>query len=207
MKVSVRNLNNEIVKEIVLPEAIFAYPYKEHLIHTAVVAVQAAQRRGTHKTKLRSEVSGSGRKPYRQKGTGRARAGSLRTPLWRTGGTVHGPRPRSHAKSLGGREKRNALKSALSRKLLEERILVVEDLNLESYRTPRLIQRLTGLGVEGRALLVDSFANRNLFLAARNNRLLKTVDPLAVNVYDIVDRGYVVVSEPALNRLVEVLGK
>lgn len=207
MKVAVRNLNNESVREIELPAAVFAYPYKEHLIHLAVVAIQAAWRRGTHKTKLRSEVSGSGRKLYRQKGTGRSRVGSLRTPLWRKGGTVHGPRPRSYNKALSPREKRNALKSALSRKLVEERLVVVDSLELESHRTALLVRQLEQLGVAGRVLLVDSRGNRNLDLAARNNPNVKAADALGVNVYDVVDRPYLVMSEAALNRLSEVLSK
>lgn len=207
MKVAVKNLRNEEVRQVDLPPSVFAYPYKEHLIHLAVVAVQAAWRSGSHKVKVRSEVRGSTRKIYRQKGTGRARAGSLRSPLWRTGGTVHGPRPRSHEKGLSAREKRNALKSALSRKMAEERIVVIDDFELENARTAELARRLESLGVDGKALLVDRRDNEDLYLAARNNPRLKTVDALSVNVYDVVDRPFVVMSEAALGRLVEVLSK
>ncbi len=207
MKIAVKNLNNQQVREIEVPDAVFAYPYKEHLIHEAVRAYQAGLRAGTHKTKDRSEVSGSGKKLWRQKGTGRARTGDIRNPKWRGGGTVHGPVPRSHAKDLSVREKKNALKSALSQKAAESRILVVDTLELDSHRTKELLKRLGGLGIDGKALLVDSFDNQNLVLAARNERKLKTVDALAVNVYDVVDRGYLVLSEGALNRLVEVLAK
>jgi large subunit ribosomal protein L4 len=205
MKLAVKNLRNEAVGETELPAEVFSYPYKEHLIHLAVVAYRAGQRAGTHKTKGRHEVSGSGKKLWRQKGTGRARVGSRRTPLWRGGGTVHGPQPRSYAKDLSAREKRNALKSALSRKLAEERLLVLDSLELGSLKTKALAQVLSGLGVDGKALLVDSWDNRNLNLAARNNPSLKTVDALAVNVYDVVDRSYLVLSQQALQRLVEVL--
>jgi len=207
MKIAVKNLNNEQVREIEVPDAVFAYPYKEHLIHEAVRAYQAGLRAGTHKTKDRSEVSGSGKKLWRQKGTGRARTGDIRNPKWRGGGTVHGPVPRSHAKDLSVREKKNALKSALSQKASESRILVVDSFELDSHKTRELLKRLGGLGIDGKALLVDSRDNQNLALAARNERKLKTVDALAVNVYDVVDRGYLVVSEGALNRLVEVLAK
>ena len=205
MKIPVKNLKNEEVKQIDLPEKVFGYPYKEHLIHLAVQAVMAAARRGTHKTKVRSEVRGSGRKLWRQKGTGRARVGSIRTPLWRTGGIVHGPQPRSYEKKMSAKEKRNALKSALSRKLAEEQILVVESLELESHKTKDLVQTLESLGVASKALLVDAHDNQNLTLAARNNPVVKTVDALGVNVYDIVDRDQVILSEAALGRLVEVL--
>ena len=207
MKIAVKNLSNQQVREIEVPDAVFAYPYKEHLIHEAVRAYQAGLRGGTHKTKDRSEVSGSGKKLWRQKGTGRARTGDIRNPKWRGGGTVHGPVPRSYAKDLSVREKKNALKSALSQKAAESRILVIDSLELESHRTRELLKQLGGLGIDGKALIVDSFDNQNLTLAARNERKLKTVDALGVNVYDVVDRGYLVLSEGALNRLVEVLAK
>ncbi|HYX22662.1 MAG TPA: 50S ribosomal protein L4 [Thermoanaerobaculia bacterium] len=208
MKIAVRNLDNQEVRQIELPEEVFGYPYNQHLIHEAVQAYLAGLRRGTHATKTRSEVSGSGRKLWRQKGTGRARTKDIRNPKWRGGGTVHGPVPHSHAKDLSRREKKNALKSALSRKLAEESIVVLEHLDLASHKTRDLVQRLGGLGVSGRkTLLIDSLENHNLALASRNAPALKTVDALAVNVYDVVDRAVLVVSESALNRLVEVLAK
>ena len=128
MKIEVRSLKNKKVKTIDVPEAVFGYPYKEHLIHSVVRANLAARRAGTHKAKARAEVTGSTRKPWRQKGTGRARSGSAKSPLWKGGGTVHGPQPRNYALGLSAREKRNALKSALSRKLVEESLVVLESL-------------------------------------------------------------------------------
>lgn len=207
MKVAVKNMQNKKVRDIDLPDEVFGYPYKEHLIHSAVLSYLAARRSGTHKTKTRREVAGSGRKLWRQKGTGRARIGGIRSPLWRGGGTVHGPQPRSHADKLSPREKRNALKSALSRKLKDAEILVVDALEMDSHKTKDLAGKLEGLGVSGRTLLVDTHGNENLIMAARNNPSLKTVDALAVNVYDVVDRAHIVVSEEALNRMVEVLSK
>lgn len=207
MKIAVKNLDNKQVREIEVPEEIFSYPYKEHLIYEAVQAYLAAQRRGTHKTKTRAEVSGSGKKLWRQKGTGRARTGDIRNPKWRKGGIVHGPVPRSYEKDLSRREKRNALKSALSQKASEQKILVIDSLELGNHKTRELVKRLAGLGIDGKALLVDTFENQNLARASRNERSLKTVDALAVNVYDVVDRSYLVVSESALSRLVEVLAK
>lgn len=207
MKITVKNLANEDVKEIEVPAEVFEYPYKEHLIHTAVRAYQASLRRGTHKTKGRGEVQGTGKKLWRQKGTGRARMGQVRSPLWRKGGIVHGPQPRSYDMKLSVREKKNALKSALSRKLLSEGILVVENLDVESHKTSVLKKSLEGLGVGAKALLVDSRSNDNLILAARNNPFVKAVDALAVNVYDVIDRDHVVLSESALERLVEVLSR
>jgi large subunit ribosomal protein L4 len=200
-------LDNKQVREIEVPEEIFSYPYKEHLIHEAVQAYLAAQRRGTHKTKTRAEVSGSGKKLWRQKGTGRARTGDIRNPKWRKGGIVHGPVPRSYEKDLSRREKRNALKSALSQKVLEQKVLVIDTLELGNHKTRELVKRLAGLGIDGKALLIDTFENQNLARASRNEKSLKTVDALAVNVYDVVDRSYLVVSESALSRLVEVLAK
>jgi large subunit ribosomal protein L4 len=207
MKIAVKNFDNKQVREIELPEEVFGYPYKQHLIHEAVQAYLAGLRAGTHKVKTRSEVSGSGRKLWRQKGTGRARTGDIRNPKWRKGGTVHGPVPRSYEKDLSRREKRNALKSALSRKLADQSILVLESLDVDSHKTRELMKRLKGLGIQGKALLVDSIDNHNLALASRNARELKAVDALAVNVYDVVDRSVLVVSESALSRLVEVLSK
>ena len=206
MKIQVRSLKGKKSKQVDVPEAVFGYPYKEHLIHTAVRANLGALRAGTHKAKERGEIRGSTRKPWRQKGTGRARAGSVKSPLWRGGGTVHGPRPRSHDLGMSAGEKRNALKSALSRKLADEGLVVIDTLDLESPKTGDLARQLETLGLDGRLLLVDDHNNINLGLATRNNPRLKAVDAFGVTVYDVVDRS-VVLSEQALGRLVEVLSK
>ena len=205
MKIQVKNLSGADVREIEVADDVFAYPYKEHLIHLAVKSYLAAKRAGTHKTKTRAEVRGSGKKLWRQKGTGRARMGSVRSPIWRKGGVVHGPQPRSYQDKLSVREKKNALKSALSRKLADEQVTVVENLDLESPKTKALAGALNGLGVERKTLLVDSRDNENLQLASRNNPKLKAIDALSLNVYDVVDRDRVIVSEAALNRILEVL--
>lgn len=206
MKIAVRNFDNQKVRELELPEQIVAYPYKQHLIHTAVQAYLAGLRAGTHKTKVRGEVAGSGRKLWKQKGTGRARIGSVRSPLWRKGGTVHGPQPRDYSKSLTIGEKKSALKSALAAKVREDRVIVLESLAVPTHRTKDLAGVLSRLGAEGKVLLIDRLDNENLALAARNNPKTKAVDALGVNVYDVVDRGYLVVSEQALGQLMEVLG-
>lgn len=207
MKLQVKSLDNKAVKDIEVPDEVFTYPYKEHLIHLAVTAIRAAQRAGTHKVKGRSEVRGSNRKLYRQKGTGRARVGDSRAPIRRGGGVAHGPSPRDYTKKLSPREKRNALKSALSRKLAEEKVIVVDSMDLESPKTRALLSQLNGLGVDGKALLVDRWENDNLGLAARNVPALKAVDALGLNVYDVVDRNHIVISEDALGRIVSVLAK
>lgn len=205
MKVPVKNLANDVVKEIDLPEEVFETPYKEHLIHTAVEAHRAAIRSGSHNTKRRGEVRGSTRKPWRQKGTGRARAGSIRSPLWQGGGVTHGPKPRSYEKRVSAGEKKSALRSALAQKLREDGILILEDLELETHKTAALAESLAGLGVaDEKLLIVDRHDNENLELAARNIPRLKAVDALAVNVYDVIDRR-LIFTEAALDRLLEVL--
>ncbi|MCH7665096.1 MAG: 50S ribosomal protein L4 [Acidobacteria bacterium] len=207
MKIVVRSLANKKIRKVDVPDEVFGYPYKEHLIHTAVRANRAADRSGTAKTKERGEVKASNRKPWRQKGTGRARAGRSSSPIWRGGGTVFGPRPRSYEFRMSTREKRNALKSALSEKLRTEGFIVLDSLDLETHRTADLVNHLKAFGVEGKVLLVDDYYNTNLGLAARNNPLLKAVDALHLTVYDVVDRGTVLVSQKALDRLVEVLSR
>src|SRR6185436_3141485 len=205
MKVEVKNLSNEVVRQLDLPDEVFGYPYKEHLIHVVVEGYRAGLRSGTHKVKGRGEVSGTNKKPFKQKGTGRARAGEARSPLWRKGGTVHGPVPHRYDKKVTVQAKKSALKSALSRKLHDEGLVIVDNFTLEGPKTKALAAQLAGLGIVGKALLVDDRDNHNLALAARNNPRLKAVDALGVNVYDVVDRGHLVLSEQALGRLVEVL--
>ncbi len=208
MKLQVKSLANKKVRDVEVPDEVFAYPYKEHLIHQVVVALRAAGRSGTHATKGRALVSGGGKKPWRQKGTGRARSGSNRSPLWRGGGTVHGPQPRDYTKGVSAREKRNALKSALSRKVSDEQLIVVENLDLESHRTADFVAKLSALGLgDQKVLVVDDRENGNLGLASRNLQSVKAVDALGVNVYDVVDRANLVISEQALGRLVGVLSK
>ncbi len=207
MKLTVKSLANKKVKDVEVPDEVFGYPFKEHLVHTAVQSYLNGNRAGSASTKPRGQVRGSGRKPYRQKGTGRARAGDVKSPLWRSGGIVHGPLPKSYADKLTPREKRNALKSALSRRLKEDGLLIVDKLELDSAKTGAFEKLLVTLGIEGKVLLVDNYENSNLALASRNNPRLKSVDAMGVNVYDVVDRPQLVVSEQALGRLVEVLSK
>ena len=151
-------------------------------------------------------MSGSGKKPFRQKGTGRARQGGGRPPIHRHGGTVHGPVPRSYAQDVSVGEKKNALKSVLSRRAAEERIVVLDRLELGSHRTRELREAVGALGIEGKALFVDSRDNANLMLASRNVRSWKIVDPLAVNAYDVLAHSTLVLSKQALARVVQNLG-
>lgn len=205
-KLSVMNWKKEEVGEVDLPAGVFEYPFRRHLVWEVVKAYLAGQRRGTHKTKTRAEVSGSGRKPFKQKGTGRARQGGSRPPIHRHGGTSHGPVTRSYAQKVSVGEKKNALKAALSRRVKEERLLVVEGLDLESHRTKDLRTAVEGLGISGKALFVDSRENENFARASRNVKEWTLVDPLAVNVYDVMSHDTVVVSKDAFSRVVETLG-
>ncbi|MFP5248172.1 MAG: 50S ribosomal protein L4, partial [Thermoanaerobaculia bacterium] len=196
--IDIKNWDNKTVGSIELPEEIFAYPYKEHLVHEAVRNYLAGLRQGTHKTKTRSEVSGSGKKPFRQNGTGRARQGGARPPIHRHGGTVFGPQPRDYSYKMNTKEKKAALKSALSQRVKEGKFVVVNDMSVDEAKTKSFAQKVAGIGVEGKALLIDSMENTNAVLASRNNPKLNFVDALHVNVYDVVNSRYVVLSQAAL---------
>jgi large subunit ribosomal protein L4 len=167
----------------------------------------AGLRAGTHKTKTRSEVSGSGKKPFRQKGTGRARQGGSRPPIHRHGGTVFGPQPRDYSYKMNSKEKKNALKAALSFKLKDGKMVVLNSLSLDEPKTGLLVKQIDNLGLEGKTLLIDSMDNVNVYLASRNHPKLQMVDALNVNVYDIVNSRNVVFTESALQKLTEVLSR
>jgi large subunit ribosomal protein L4 len=203
--VDIKDWDNKKVGSADLPDDVFGYPYKEHLIHEAVRNYLASLRQGTHKTKTRSEVSGSGKKPFRQKGTGRARQGGNRPPIHRHGGTVFGPQPRDYSYKMNAKEKKNALKSALSQRVKEGKLVLVADLSIDGLKTKSLAMKVAKIGVEGKALLVDSFENTNAILASRNNPKILFVDVKNVNVYDVVNSRYIVLSQAALDRLTEVL--
>ena len=203
--IDIKDWNNKKVGSAELPDEIFAYPYKEHLIHEAVRNYLAGLRQGTHKTKTRSEVAGSGKKPFRQKGTGRARQGGNRPPIHRHGGTVFGPQPRDYSYKMNAKEKKNALKSALSQRVKEGKLVLISDLSVDESKTKAFAERIARIGVEGKALLVDSLENTNAVLASRNNPKLQFVDAGSVNVYDVVNSRYIVLSQAALERLTEVL--
>ena len=203
--IDIKNWDNKKVGSVDLPEEIFAYPYKEHLVHEAVRNYLAGLRQGTHKTKTRSEVAGSGKKPFRQKGTGRARQGGSRPPIHRHGGTVFGPQPRDYSYKMNTKEKKAALKSALSRRVKEGKFVVINDMAVDEVKTRAFAQKVAAIGVEGKALLIDTLENTNAVLASRNNPKLHFVDALHVNVYDVVNSRYIVLSQAALDRLTEAL--
>lgn len=205
--IEIKNWDNKRVGSVDLPEAIFAYPYKEHLIHEAVRNYLAGIRQGTHKVKNRSEVAGSGKKPFKQKGTGRARQGGNRPPIHRHGGTVFGPTPRDYSYKMNAQEKKAALKSALSQRVKEGHFLVINDMSVAEAKTKAVAAKIAAIGVDGKALLVDSLENTNAILATRNNPRVRFVDATNVSVYDVVNSRYIVLSQSALQRLTEALEK
>jgi large subunit ribosomal protein L4 len=205
--VDIKNLNNEVVGQLDLADAVFGGPINEGLIHLAVKQYRAGLRSGTHKTKTRAEVSGSGKKPWRQKGTGRARVGEIRNPLWRKGGIVMGPQPRDYSAPLPKKMFRAALKSALALKLKENQLNIVEAFALEGPKTKAFVKTLAKLGLDRRVLVIDHQENQNLWLAARNLSDVQLIANLQITPYHIVNAKHVVFSKAAIQALQEVLSK
>lgn len=206
-KVDVLNLKNKVVEKLELSEDVFEYEASETLVWEAVTAFLAAQRKGTHATRGKSDVRGGGCKPWRQKGTGRARAGSIRSPLWVGGGTVHGPTPRNYTTAFPKKKRRGAVKLVLTDKLKDQRLLVVDDFTLKSHRTSDFIAILKQMELTGKILLVDSRENRNLYLSSRNLPGVKMVPSDGVNIYDLLNCEKVIFSKDAIVELQEVLQK
>lgn len=204
-KTQVLNLKGEKVKDLALNDSVWAVEVNEPVMHDAIVLAQASMRQGTASTKTRSEVSGGGRKPYKQKGTGNARQGSTRSPQWPGGGIVFGPKPRKYDKKQNRKERRLALKSALTSKLQGKELVVVENLNLETNKTKAFNEMLAKLNVNGKALVVCANENENLYLAARNNRKVAVMTVSEVNVLDLVAVDYLVIDESSVKALEEVL--
>jgi large subunit ribosomal protein L4 len=205
--VDVKNLNNDIVGKLDLADAVFAGAINEGLMHQAVKQYLASRRSGTHKTKTRAEVQGSGKKPWRQKGTGRARVGEIRNPLWRKGGTVFGPRPRDYEYHLPRKMFRAALKSALAFKLQQNQLNVIDTFTLENHKTKPFAQTLAKLGFDRKVLLVDDKENLNLRLAARNLDEVQLLGNLQITPYHLLNAKHVVFSKAAIQALQEVLTK
>ncbi len=204
--VDIKNLEGKNVGQMDLPDDVFAAKVNPHLLHETVRWYQAAQRAGTHKTKGRGEVSGSGRKLWKQKGTGRARVGSIRSSIWRKGGTVHGPQPRSYAYRLPHKMVLGALRSSLSAKLAEEKLTVVDAWQLDTHKTKPFREALGRLDKAMKTmLLVEAAANRNLELASRNIEGVKLVAPQALQPYDLLRHERLVLSKDAAVRLGQTL--
>lgn len=204
-KVALFNQSGSKVGDIELNDAIFGIEPNQHVLFEAVVMQRASLRQGTHKTKIRSEVAGGGRKPWRQKGTGRARQGSIRSPQWRGGGTVFGPVPRSYSYKLPKKVRRLAIKSALSSKVLEENILVLEGLAFEAPKTKDFKGVLTGLSVGSKALIVTADLDENVALSARNIPGVTVVSASGITVLDVLNHDKLIMTKAAVEKVEEVL--
>ncbi|MCP2619887.1 50S ribosomal protein L4 [Candidatus Aminicenantes bacterium AC-334-K16] len=204
VKLEVYDQNKNKVKEVEAPEEVFAYPVKEHLLYEAVINYRANQRRGTASTKTRGEVRGGGRKPWRQKGTGRARVGSIRSPLWRKGGIVFGPKPRDYSYQMPKKARRNALKSALAMKLAAKQLFLLESINFDQPKTKLGVEFLKKFELES-ALIVDLPENKNMFLSLRNIPGITPKGPDQVTVYDVLNHECLVLSQRAYESLMERL--
>ena len=201
--VSVYNMEGKEVGKIDLNDAVFGVEINEHLVHMAVVQHLANKRQGTQKAKTRAEVSGGGRKPWRQKGTGHARQGSTRSPQWTHGGVVFAPTPRDYSFKLNKKEKRIALKSALTSKVQAGKLLVLEELMLDEIKTKKFQEVLNNLKVE-KSLVVINDNDKNIILSARNIPDTDTVVANMINVYDIMKAGTVVLTKDAVSTIEEV---
>jgi large subunit ribosomal protein L4 len=205
MTIDVVNGENEKVGSVELADAFVAGPVKTDLVWESVVRQNAAERRGTHKTKNRAFVSGGGKKPYKQKGTGRAQVGSSRTPLWRHGGTVFGPQPRSYAYDLPKKVERGALRAAFVAKLHEGAVVVVETLALPERKTKPAVELLQRLGATGRTVVVDVHLDEQFVRSARNIAGIALVASHKVTARDVMGASRVIATRAAIERLQEVL--
>ena len=206
MKLQVVNAQNETVGDVELNDELFGGRIKTDLIWEAVVQQNASERRGTHATKNRAAVSGGGIKPYKQKGTGRAQVGSSRTPLWRKGGTVFGPQPRSYAYELPRKVKAGALRAALAAKAQEGALVVVDQLASEDRKTKTTAEMLKRLGATGKTLLIDVQPDEGFTISARNIAGVRIVPSSRVTARDVIDTTRVVATRGAIEKLQEVLG-
>lgn len=206
MTVDVVNADNEKVGSLELKDEVFGSRANTVLIWESVVHANAAERRGTHATKNRGLVSGSGRKPWRQKGTGRARVGDIRTPLWRKGGTVFGPQPRSYDYQLPRKVEKGALRAAIAQKLRDGQVIVVDALRVGEIKTKAAVEMLKRLGIDGKALLVDVKPEDKLALSVRNIEGVRVLPSNRVSARDVMNTRRVVLTQAALEKLQEALG-
>jgi len=206
MQLDVVDNQNAKVGSVELSDDVFGGRVNSELIWESVVRANAARRRGTHATKNRALVSGSGKKPWRQKGTGRARVGEIRNPLWRHGGTVFGPQPRSYAYTLPKKVERGALRAALAQKVKDGTLVVVDQLSAEAIKTKAAVDLLKRLGVKGKALLVDVALDANLERSVRNLPGIAIVQSRRLTARDVMDAGQVIATPGALEKLQEALG-
>jgi len=202
-KVGLYNMTGEQVGNVELNDSIFGVEINEDVMHQVVVSQLANKRQGTQSAKTRSEVRGGGRKPHKQKGTGRARAGSIRQPNWVGGGVVFAPKPRDHSQKINKKMNRLALKSALSSRVNEAKMMVLENLELETFKTKEMKNVLNGLSLE-KALVVVADKNDNVRLSARNLEGIKTASVNTINVYDILKYDNLVMTQEAVKLIEEV---
>jgi large subunit ribosomal protein L4 len=206
MTVDIVNSQNEKVGSLDLRDEVFGGRIKTDLIHESVVRANAAERRGTHATKTRAMVSGSGKKPWRQKGTGRARVGEIRNPLWRKGGTTFGPQPRSYDYRIPKKVEKGALRAALAQKLQDGHVVVVNALTVTEIKTKAAAEMLRRLGIDGKALLVDVKPEDKLALSVRNIEGVRVLPSNRVSARDVMNTRRVVLTQAALEKLQEALG-
>ena len=204
-KVAVYNMQGNTVGELELNDEIFAAPVNTGLMHQAVVMYLANQRRGTAATKTRAAVSGGGRKPWRQKGTGRARHGSIRSPIWVGGGVTFGPQPRAYRLAMPKKARRQALKSALSSKVAAGSLIVVDELKFDEPKTRRMVEVLNNLQVQGKALVVTVSDGGNVVLSARNIPGVNTIRAQDLNVYAVLNSEQLIMTKEAVEVVEEVL--
>jgi len=208
--VKVRNLKNKEVGDVELADAVFNVELNEALIHSAVMNYRANGRQGTSATKTRGNVSGSGRKLWKQKGTGRARIASLRSPLWKGGGNVHGPQPRDWSYQMPKKMRRGALRSALSERLREGNLIVVDEFSFENPKTKGFLEALGSLGLvenqkHAKTLVIDSLDNANLVLSSRNVQKTKVTNSFGLNIYDVIYHEKLLISKSAIEEIVNLL--
>ena len=203
-KIDVYDINGKKVKELELNEAVFGIEPNEAVVHSVLVNFLANQRQGTQSTKTRAEVSGGGKKPWRQKGTGRARQGSIRAPQWIKGGIALGPKPRSYSYRINKKEKQLAIRSLLSAKVLDNELTVVDKLEVEEAKTKVMAKALTDLKVEGKALIILADRNDNVLRSSRNIEGVKTIELNTINVFDLLNCNKLVLPLDTVKKLEEV---
>ena len=203
-KVDVYNVEGKKVSDIELADSVFGIEPNENIVHSVLKNYLANQRQGTQSTKTRAEVSGGGKKPWRQKGTGRARQGSIRAPQWIKGGIALGPKPRSYKYTVNKKEKRLAIKSVLSSKVLEKELTVVDKLELKEIKTKSMVNVLQALKVEGKTLIVLPENNKNVVMSARNIKGVKTISANNINVFDLLKYSNLILPVDTVKKLEEV---
>ena len=203
-KIDVYDIKGKKVSDVELAESVFGIEPNEAIVHSVLVNYLANQRQGTQSTKTRAEVRGGGKKPWRQKGTGRARQGSIRAPQWIKGGIALGPKPRSYKYTVNKKEKRLAIKSVLSSKVIEKELTVVDKLELKEIKTKSMVKALTALKVEGKTLIIVPEKNTNVVMSARNIEGVKTITANNINVFDLLKYNNLILPVDTVKKLEEV---